>query len=161
MSPHTRERIISFWHWLLDAGISRSKSRQAAIAQARHDARMTRMNRDAMRARRESKARARSIPAIDPVEMPGHLPALRQQFGDQPAVIVVQAPPRVQTIEKTSKFFKGQILIAILIMVFSVGGCTFCGVAGNPEAGASWGMLAIIAMVYYVGVKIAAWWNHG
>lgn len=75
--------------------------------------------------------------------------------------VVVQAnQPRVQTIERTSKQLKGQMLAATTLVF---GGCVaFCG--SDKADGAvlpTLGMVAVLGGVIWLAVtKLSVWWHH-
>jgi len=60
----------------------------------------------------------------------------------------------VQTIEKTSKFYKGMMLIGFLMAAGAIP--IACG--GNYEGAFGLGIIGIV--IFIVG-KIFAWWYHG
>ena len=69
---------------------------------------------------------------------------------------------RVQTIERTSKHYKGLILIgasSICVGVFS------CVASCNENPTPWWGTVGLwffmAGVMLYVGARIAAWWHHG
>ena len=66
----------------------------------------------------------------------------------------------VQTIEKTSKTWKGLMVLAVLIMG---AGMVFVAVALNG-ASAAWVFASILLLggfVVYLVARIGAWWYHG
>lgn len=62
-------------------------------------------------------------------------------------------PFRAQTIEKTSKALKKQLLTAALI---AIAGVPTCAVA--PPFGAA---MVLGGLVYFIAIKIHIWWQHG
>ena len=81
-------------------------------------------------------------------------------FSPVQQVVVQGNQPRVQTIERTSKQLKGQMLAAVGLMF---GGCvTFCGSDKTGDGGlAQFGMLAVLGgMIWLVVTKMRVWWHH-
>jgi|ERR1035437_151267 hypothetical protein len=72
-----------------------------------------------------------------------------------PQTIPIPQRQQVMTIEKTSKAYKGTMLIGSLMMIFGV--CA-CAVSGSF----SFGFLFLIlgAFIYLFG-RFNAWWNNG
>lgn len=90
---------------------------------------------------------------------------------DHVGFVAYQAPPppsparrrvRVQTVELTSKFWRGQQLLAALL---AIGGVIGAGVSANEKTMewlGPWSGLAIIAgMLWFAAARIGAWWHHG
>lgn len=65
--------------------------------------------------------------------------------------------PEVQTIEKTSKRYKRQMLAAGILMTVSC-----FSVPGAESSIRTWAMVAfIVGLVWFVVARMAAWWDHG
>lgn len=75
---------------------------------------------------------------------------------------------RVRTIEKTAKTYKGQILLASLLLI---GGMVYTfvsrrGLASNPADPAFTHLVVgvivtVVAGGWLILAKLAAWWHHG
>lgn len=61
--------------------------------------------------------------------------------------------PAVQTIERTSKVWKGQMLLSAGLVGIGVVGC----VSGEPM----FGILTMVGLVWFVVARVMAWWHHG
>jgi hypothetical protein len=71
-----------------------------------------------------------------------------------PVPVARRAPPRVQTVEQTSKRWKGLQVIGVCLIPL---GC-LASVAIAPEIGFGLGMVGLAVYVYG---RMAAWWHHG
>lgn len=66
----------------------------------------------------------------------------------------------VQTIQQTSKRFKKQIIVAVLLLI---GGIIVIAIAADAKKYglAGVGILAtILGVVWYIIVRLRIWWNH-
>jgi hypothetical protein len=62
----------------------------------------------------------------------------------------------VQTVEQTSKKYKGQQLVAALL---TMGSCGAVFVQDEPSSGPVLGIL--VGLCWFLGARIFAWWDHG
>ena len=74
----------------------------------------------------------------------------------------VVAGRQVQTVERTAKLFKANMVLAVLTMmvamVWIVGSCS----ASGGDGPSPWSLLtAFVGFIWYVCARIAAWWHHG
>lgn len=72
----------------------------------------------------------------------------------------------VQTIQRTSKVYKAQLLIAGFLFLAGVAMMIATGTVGvylhGPAAGVTLPPgVAIIGLIWFVCAWLAAWWNHG
>lgn len=61
---------------------------------------------------------------------------------------------KIQTIEKTGKFYKGMMLIGLIL----IGAAIWMTLKGNSDRAFILGIIGVIIII--VG-KILAWWHHG
>ena len=67
----------------------------------------------------------------------------------------------VQTIEKTGKRFKGQMLVAVGLVIFGPITC-MAGAGGESTTGAGIGMLMFFGgLVLFIATRVRTWWHHG
>jgi hypothetical protein len=86
----------------------------------------------------------------------------------RPAVAAPSAPraaPHVQTIERTSKTLKGQIVASVLLVFTGV--LTTCGgmvVARETEGGSGAAQIGLLMFVggtvWFIATRIRIWWHH-
>ena len=72
--------------------------------------------------------------------------------------------PAVQTIEKTGKRYKLQMLLAVALIIVGPVTCMagFGGPTGEPSAAAGFGGLMFLGgLIWLFATKIWAWWHHG
>tara|TARA_R110000851_G_C13101290_1_gene568433 strand:- start:14072 stop:14398 length:327 start_codon:yes stop_codon:yes gene_type:complete len=71
------------------------------------------------------------------------------------------APKRPVTIEETGKKYKKQMLLSAAMtcvgVIWAVGSAN---TAGPGEAGGP-ALLIFFGLMWFIGARIAAWWNHG
>lgn len=70
-----------------------------------------------------------------------------------PAIV----PPEVQTIEKTSKKWKGAQLISAAIAIIGL----LTAFTADPAAMAVGTTMLMLGIVMFIVFKIIAWWHHG
>jgi hypothetical protein len=69
--------------------------------------------------------------------------------------------PEVQTVEQTSKKYKGQqALGCVVALVSGVGVCT-AATNEDTELGAKFMLGALFGLIWFIGARAFAWWNHG
>ena len=61
---------------------------------------------------------------------------------------------KVQTIEKTGKFYKGMKLIGLILIAVAI----WLAIKGNSDRAF---ILGIVGVVILIVGKILAWWHHG
>jgi len=77
----------------------------------------------------------------------------------------VSSPPdKVQTIERTSKKYKLQLLLSTLLTFVSLfrlfGACVNVSVGLDGHVGI-WGFGFIIGLIWFCAVRFNIWWHHG
>jgi hypothetical protein len=79
--------------------------------------------------------------------------------------VVAPPPPRVQLIEKTSKYWKAQMVWSVLLMLAGMGGCAFSSAMPDAETARPVAWICVAAfvggLVWYVIARVGAWWDHG
>lgn len=72
-------------------------------------------------------------------------------------------PPRVQTVQQTSKFWKAQIMLAVLTMIAGIGVVVALTQTKGQEgiAVVCGGILIIGGIAWYIFARFMAWWHHG
>jgi len=87
----------------------------------------------------------------------------RKELSDQAATCPHCGAPtnvRPQTIEKTSKKYKGEQLIALLVV-----GVSLMGLVGTCDEGGHgqtvFMALLAVGLIWYVTVRALVWWHHG
>lgn len=67
------------------------------------------------------------------------------------------------TTQLTSKKFKGQQVVAVLmIIVGAVWLSVYLGANANQGNGAGWAILTLlVGMIWYIVIRIRTWWHHG
>ena len=70
------------------------------------------------------------------------------------------APKRPVTIEETGKKYKKQMLLSAAVMCAGV--VLAVGSASTPGVGVPAGpvFLIFLGLMWFIGARIAAWWNH-
>jgi hypothetical protein len=69
--------------------------------------------------------------------------------------------PNIQTIERTSKSYKGMMLIGMLISTGGIVGCV-AGLAGGVAVLEVGGLLSILLGIFVFCIaRIGAWWHNG
>lgn len=79
-------------------------------------------------------------------------------------------PPPVQTVEKTGKFWKAQMLLAAMMTI--VGVIMVCAGVQSMQAtraaggqvhasGGIGGLLVFGGLIWFIVARVLAWWNHG
>ena len=79
--------------------------------------------------------------------------------------VVAPPPPRVQLIEKTSKYWKAQMVWSVLLMFAGMGGCALSSAMPDAETARAVAWICMAAflggLVWYVIARVGAWWDHG
>ena len=76
----------------------------------------------------------------------------------------IAAGAPITTTQLTSKKFKGQRVIAVLMII--IGAVWMSLYAGDPTVESSEGLgwatlMLLVGMVWYIVVRIRTWWHHG
>jgi len=68
------------------------------------------------------------------------------------------AHPPVQTVELTSKRYKGQQVAGVVALCFGLFIVLASG--GNGAGAAIGGLLFVGGLVFWIGGRVGAWWHH-
>ena len=64
---------------------------------------------------------------------------------------------KIQTIEKTGKFLKLQLLISALLFILG-----FIVMSAKINGGSQWAALfVVIGLIWHIMVRFKIWWHHG
>lgn len=104
-------------------------------------------------------ALARPLPDIQQLAAAAQVQAHLQ--AQQPPIIV-RPVQTVQTIEKTGKFWKGLMVLCVVMMGIGIGACMGAGDSTQDQDQADFGrLLAWVGLVGFFFSRIGAWWDHG
>lgn len=67
----------------------------------------------------------------------------------------------VQTIQATGKSWKGQQLLAFLLIAIGVFVAVGWGAAGSGTGAAAGSIMFIVGFIWFIGARVGAWWHHG
>jgi len=85
----------------------------------------------------------------------------RQQKPQVQQKAQVQQLQQVQTIEKTSKYWKGHILLSTLAIFVSFALIIVAAGSDNPAFGAISVLLLMFSILWTIVSRVGKWWYHG
>lgn len=71
-------------------------------------------------------------------------------------------PKPVQTIELTSKRYKLQLVLSVLLIIVGIVAMIYSYNSKGQSSAGVWGILSVVfGFIWFLTTRIVIWWNHG